>query len=157
VLKVSKKNFEVPTRSSLPGFTAIHDSDRFELYAPGLQVPGSGLVCPGGTGYPPPAVGELATAFVPTKAHESAWAAVVTTAASRSVPIEIQPSALFTIVPPFDSRSCVGENRFCPTRARAGRDCRTPARRAVFEDERLVASEERVPGPHEAGRGTLRD
>ena len=114
MLKVSKKNFEVPTRSSLPGFTAIHDSDRFELYAPGLHVPGSGLVCPGGTGYPPPCVGELATAFVPTNAHGSAWAVVVTAAASRSVPIEIDASALFTIVPPFDSRSCVGENRLCP-------------------------------------------
>ena len=31
VLKVSKKNFEVPTRSSVPGFTATHDSDRFAL------------------------------------------------------------------------------------------------------------------------------
>jgi hypothetical protein len=31
VLKFSKKNFEAPIRFSVPGSTAIQDSDRFEL------------------------------------------------------------------------------------------------------------------------------
>src|SRR5215204_3931662 len=34
VLKLSKNTLELPTRSSRPGFTAIQDSERFELYVP---------------------------------------------------------------------------------------------------------------------------
>jgi hypothetical protein len=50
VLNFSKKILEFPISVSVPGFTAIQDSDRFELYRPLLQVPGSGFVAPGGTG-----------------------------------------------------------------------------------------------------------
>jgi hypothetical protein len=44
--------------------TASHDSEWFELKAPARHVPASGTREPGGTGYPPPVVGELATTFV---------------------------------------------------------------------------------------------
>ena len=47
---LSKKIFEVPSRSSVPGLTASHDSERFALYCPGLHVPANGTVDPGGTG-----------------------------------------------------------------------------------------------------------
>jgi hypothetical protein len=44
VLYFSKNALDSPTRSSLPGFTVTHDSDRFALYVPSRQVPGSGAV-----------------------------------------------------------------------------------------------------------------
>src|SRR5258706_8482719 len=55
------KNFDVPTRSSVPGFTAIHDSEWLELSGWGPQVPGTYA---GFAGYPPPITGLLATTFV---------------------------------------------------------------------------------------------
>ena len=36
--------------SSVPGFTASHDSEWFEFSIVGPHVPGSGFVEPGGTG-----------------------------------------------------------------------------------------------------------
>ena len=36
--------------SSVPGLTAIHDSEWLESSVPARQVPGFGNVCPGGTG-----------------------------------------------------------------------------------------------------------
>jgi hypothetical protein len=47
---LSVKNFDAPTMSSVPGFTASHDSERFELNEVGPQVPGTGAVEPAGTG-----------------------------------------------------------------------------------------------------------
>src|SRR5258705_10114788 len=55
------KNFDAPTRSSVPGFTAIHDSEWLELSGWGPQVPGTYA---GFAGYPPPITGLLATTFV---------------------------------------------------------------------------------------------
>src|SRR6266511_2078479 len=60
----SKKNFELTTRSSVPGLTAIQDSEWLALKGPDRHVPASGTREPGGTGYPPPVVGELATTLV---------------------------------------------------------------------------------------------
>ena len=48
----------------MPGLTAIHDSEWLESNVPARHVPGFGNVCPGGTGYPPPVVRELATWLV---------------------------------------------------------------------------------------------
>jgi hypothetical protein len=50
VLYLSKKNFDEPTRSSVPGFDAIHDSEWFALKGPGPHVPASGTLDPGGIG-----------------------------------------------------------------------------------------------------------
>ena len=50
MLKFSKKNFDTPTRLSVPGLTAIHDSERLLLYGPARHVPGWGLVAPTGSG-----------------------------------------------------------------------------------------------------------
>ena len=44
------KNFESPTMSSVPGFTASQDSEWFEFRLCGPHVPGTGFVEPGGTG-----------------------------------------------------------------------------------------------------------
>ena len=44
------KNFELPTIVSVPGLTASHDSEWFELSCCGPQVPGTGMFEPGGTG-----------------------------------------------------------------------------------------------------------
>src|SRR6266511_1038820 len=61
---LSKKNFELPTRSSVPGLTAIQDSEWLALKGPDRHVAASGTREPGGTGSPPPVVGELATTLV---------------------------------------------------------------------------------------------
>jgi len=66
------KNFDVPTKSSVPGFTAIHDSERFELSCCGPHVPGTYA---GLAGYPPPATGLLATTFVKATVLDQGWLA----------------------------------------------------------------------------------
>jgi hypothetical protein len=48
----------------VPGLTAIQDSEWFELSGCAPQVPGTGAVDPGATGYPPPVTGLLATTLV---------------------------------------------------------------------------------------------
>ena len=42
--------FDVPTRSSVPGFTASQDSERLESNLPARHVPASGTREPGGIG-----------------------------------------------------------------------------------------------------------
>ncbi len=44
---VSKKNFEVPTSCSVPGFTATQDSEKFELYVPDAAGARIGRCLPG--------------------------------------------------------------------------------------------------------------
>jgi len=50
VLYFSKKNFEDPTRSSVPGLTAIQDSEWFASKEPARHVPATGTLSPAGTG-----------------------------------------------------------------------------------------------------------
>jgi hypothetical protein len=91
------KNFESPMMFSVPGFTASHDSEWFEFSICGPHVPGSGFVEPGGTGYPPPATGLLATTFVPTMLHDvDADPALASTPSATSA-----KRTFFTISPPL--------------------------------------------------------
>src|SRR5919199_6191092 len=79
---MSKKNFDAPTRFSVPGSFAIHDSERF-VNVPVTHVLVSGM--PDGlSAKPPPVTGELATAFVPTNGHGCAEAAVAVAQAATS-------------------------------------------------------------------------
>src|SRR5436309_5821458 len=95
------KNFEFPTMSSVPGLTASHDSEWFEFRCCGPHG-GCGLVEPGGTGYPPPSTGELATTLVPTNVQDGLAPLVIanTPAIAPAVnsPAAIT-SALFTVLP----------------------------------------------------------
>src|SRR5919202_6140379 len=79
---MSKKNFDVPTRFSVPGSFAIHDSERF-VYVPVLHVLTSGMPARL-SAKPPPVVGELATAFVPTKSQAAEADGALTSAASTA-------------------------------------------------------------------------
>src|SRR2546430_5496906 len=93
------RNFEVPTRFSVPGLTASHDSEWFEFRCCDPQVPGKGLVEPGGTGYPPPSTGSLAATFVPTRPQDGlarlAIAKIPAAATAATSPTRI----LFTVAP----------------------------------------------------------
>src|SRR5215471_461881 len=84
------KNFESPTMFSVPGLTASQDSEWFEFSICGPQVPGTGFVEPGGTGYPPPRTGLLTTTFVPTTFHaaeaDPALASTPSTASAKRSP-----------------------------------------------------------------------
>src|SRR3954452_19372299 len=100
------KNFETPTMSSVPGLTASHDSEWFEFRCCGPQVPGSGLVEPAGTGYPPPSTGELATTLVPTRLQDG-LAPLVMANTPAVTPASTSPArttrTLFTVAsPPFE-------------------------------------------------------
>src|SRR5438552_1369515 len=103
------KNFEAPTMSSVPGFTASHDSEWLEFSHWWSHVPGSGFVEPGGTGYPPPATGLLATTFVPTRLHaadaDPALASAPSTASATKT--------FFTISPPL----LIGQGRVAHRRS----------------------------------------
>jgi hypothetical protein len=83
--------------------TASQDSEWFEFRCCGPQVPGTGLVEPGGTGYPPPSTGSLATTFVPTRLQDGLAPRVIAkipaaATAARS-PTRIA-KILFTVAPP---------------------------------------------------------
>src|SRR4051812_23584190 len=83
--------------------TAIHDSERFELYEPARHVPGSGRVEPGGTGYPPPATAASATTFAATGVSHAAAAATPVHESAAATPAA---SAMDFMLPPQVEQHC---------------------------------------------------
>src|SRR5262249_59765091 len=97
--------WEVARSCSVPGLTARQDSEKFELYWPARQVPGTGAVWTGGMGYPPPADGWLTTVLVVGTLEPQSCALAESTLAPITPTVRTTAMAILRTCPPVQSWS----------------------------------------------------